>query len=62
MRPGGDPEHDVADDRPPDELREQLFRRSTVRLRRRWTTPSAVFGGLPEVEGWEQDGAGGLHR
>jgi len=39
----------------PDELREQLFRRSLdVRLRAPLHDPKAVFGAVPEIEGWEQ--------
>jgi ABC-2 type transport system ATP-binding protein len=39
----------------PGELRKQLFRRSAdVRLRAPLDDPKAVFGALPEVEGWEQ--------
>ncbi len=43
----------------PDELREQLFRRSlSVRTLAPLAQPEAVFGGLPGVEGWHGDGAG----
>ena len=43
----------------PDELRKQLFRRSVdVRLRAPLDDPKAVFGALPEVEGWEQAPSG----
>jgi ABC-2 type transport system ATP-binding protein len=43
----------------PDELRKQLFRRSVdVRLRATLDDPNAVFGALPEVEGWEQTPSG----
>ena len=43
----------------PDELRKQLFRRSVdVRLRAPLDDPKAVFGALPEVEGWEQTPSG----
>jgi len=43
----------------PDELREQLFRRSLdVRLRAPLDDPKAVLGALPEVEGWEQTPSG----
>jgi ABC-2 type transport system ATP-binding protein len=43
----------------PDELREQLFRRSLdVRLRAPLDDPDAVFGAVPEVEGWEQTPSG----
>jgi ABC-2 type transport system ATP-binding protein len=43
----------------PDELREQLFRRSLdVRLRAPLDDPEAVFGAVPEVEGWEQTPSG----
>jgi ABC-2 type transport system ATP-binding protein len=43
----------------PDELRKQLFRRSVdVRLRAPLDDPRAVFGALPEVEGWEQTPSG----
>jgi ABC-2 type transport system ATP-binding protein len=39
----------------PDELRAQLFRRSLdVRIRVPLADPEAVFGALPEVDGWEQ--------
>jgi ABC-2 type transport system ATP-binding protein len=39
----------------PDELRAQLFRRSLdVRIRVPLADPKAIFGALPEVEGWEQ--------
>jgi ABC-2 type transport system ATP-binding protein len=39
----------------PGELRAQLFRRSLdVRVRVRLADPEAVFGGLPDVDGWEQ--------
>jgi ABC-2 type transport system ATP-binding protein len=43
----------------PDELRAQLFRRSLdVRLRKPLDDPNAVFGVVPDVEGWEQTPAG----
>jgi len=43
----------------PDELREQLFRRSLdVRLRAPLDDPEAVFGAVSEVEGWEQTPSG----
>jgi len=43
----------------PDELREQLFRRSLdVRLRAPLDDPEAVFGAVGEVEGWEQTPSG----
>ena len=43
----------------PDELREQLFRRSLdIRLRSPLDDPKALFGTLPEVEGWEQTPSG----
>jgi hypothetical protein len=43
----------------PDELRKQLFRRSVdVRLRAPVDDPKAVFGTLPEIEGWEQTPSG----
>jgi len=43
----------------PDELREQLFRRSLdVRLRAPLEDPEAVFGAVSEVEGWEQTPSG----
>ena len=43
----------------PAELREQLFRRSLeVRLRAPLDHPKAVFGAVPEVEGWEQTPSG----
>ena len=43
----------------PDELRQQLFRRSLdVRIRAPLDDPKAVLGALPEVEGWEQTPSG----
>jgi ABC-2 type transport system ATP-binding protein len=43
----------------PDELREQLFRRSLdVRLRAPLDDPEGVFGAAPEVEGWEKTPSG----
>ncbi|HTW07616.1 MAG TPA: ABC transporter ATP-binding protein [Acidimicrobiales bacterium] len=43
----------------PDELRQQLFKRSLeVRLRAPLGDPKAVFGAVPEVEGWEQTPSG----
>jgi ABC-2 type transport system ATP-binding protein len=43
----------------PDELRQRLFRRSLdIRLRAPINDPEAVFGALPEVEGWEQTSSG----
>ena len=43
----------------PDELREQLFRRSLdVRLRAPLDDPKGVFVAVPEVEGWEQTPSG----
>ena len=43
----------------PDELREQLFRRSVdVRLRAPLDDPEAVLGAVPEIEGWEQTSSG----
>jgi ABC-2 type transport system ATP-binding protein len=43
----------------PDELREELFRRSLdVRLRSPLADPKAVFGAVHEVEGWEQTPSG----
>jgi ABC-2 type transport system ATP-binding protein len=43
----------------PDELRTQLFRRSVdVRLRAPLDDPKAVFGLVPEVEGWDRTPAG----
>ena len=43
----------------PDELREQLFRKTlTIRTLTPLATPAAVFGGLPGVESWREDGAG----
>jgi ABC-2 type transport system ATP-binding protein len=43
----------------PAELREQLFRRSLdVRLSAPLGDPTAVFGALPGVEGWEQTRSG----
>ena len=39
----------------PDELRAQLFKRSLdVRIRVPLADPAAVFGALPQVEGWDQ--------
>jgi ABC-2 type transport system ATP-binding protein len=44
---------------PPDELRRQLFRSSVdVGLRAPLDNPTAVFGPLPEIEGWEQTPSG----
>jgi ABC-2 type transport system ATP-binding protein len=41
----------------PDELREQLFTRTlTVRTLAALPDPGGVFGGLPAVDGWRQDG------
>ena len=43
----------------PDELREQLFRRSLdVRLRAPLDDPKVVFGAVSEIEGWEQAPSG----
>jgi ABC-2 type transport system ATP-binding protein len=43
----------------PDELREQLFAKTlTVRTLVPLPEPGRVFGGLPAVDGWHQDGAG----
>jgi ABC-2 type transport system ATP-binding protein len=43
----------------PDDLREQLFRRSLdVRLRAPLDDPKAVLGAVPEIEGWEQTPSG----
>ncbi len=43
----------------PDELRQQLFRRSLdVRLRAPLDDPKAVFGAVPEAQGWEQTPSG----
>ncbi len=43
----------------PDKLRQQLFQRSLdVRLRAPLDDPKAVFGAVPEVEGWEQTQTG----
>ncbi len=43
----------------PDELREQLFRRSVeVRLRAPLSDPKSVLGALPEIEGWEPTPSG----
>jgi ABC-2 type transport system ATP-binding protein len=59
VRSGGNPEHEVAVDRPSRRVREQLFRRSLdVRLSAPVGDPKAVFGALPEVEGWEQTPSG----
>jgi ABC-2 type transport system ATP-binding protein len=42
----------------PDELRDQLFARTLiVRTLAPLPDPGAVFGGLPGVDGWSQDGA-----
>jgi ABC-2 type transport system ATP-binding protein len=44
----------------PDELRERLFARSlAVRTLVPLPDPARVFGGLPAVDGWRQDGSGG---
>jgi ABC-2 type transport system ATP-binding protein len=44
----------------PDELRQQLFAATlAVRTRAPLTDPDRVFGGLPAVDGWRRDGAGG---
>ncbi|HET9969161.1 MAG TPA: ABC transporter ATP-binding protein [Streptosporangiaceae bacterium] len=43
----------------PDELREEMFRRSLeVRLRAPLDDPEAVFGAVPEIERWEQTPSG----
>jgi ABC-2 type transport system ATP-binding protein len=43
----------------PEELREQLFRRSLdVRLRAALDDPAATLGALPEIEGWEPTPSG----
>jgi ABC-2 type transport system ATP-binding protein len=43
----------------PDELREQLFRRSLdIRLRAPLDDPEAVFGAVSGIEGWEQTPSG----
>ncbi|MDQ2847825.1 MAG: ABC transporter ATP-binding protein [Actinomycetota bacterium] len=43
----------------PDELRKQLFRRSMdVRLRAPIDDPQAVFGAVPEVQGWQRTPSG----
>ncbi|HEY3200739.1 MAG TPA: ABC transporter ATP-binding protein [Actinomycetes bacterium] len=43
----------------PDELREQLFAKTlTVRTLVALPEPGRVFGGLPAVDSWHQDGAG----
>jgi ABC-2 type transport system ATP-binding protein len=43
----------------PDELRDRLFAKAlTVKTVAPLTDPEAVFGGLPAVEGWRQDGSG----
>jgi ABC-2 type transport system ATP-binding protein len=43
----------------PDELRQRLFSRSVdVRLRALLDDPQAVFGAVPEVDGWEQTSFG----
>jgi ABC-2 type transport system ATP-binding protein len=42
----------------PDELRERLFAKTlTARVRVPLPEPEQVFGGLPGVDGWRQDGA-----
>jgi ABC-2 type transport system ATP-binding protein len=44
----------------PDELRQRLFARSlAVRTLLPLPDPARVFGGLPAVDGWRQDGSGG---
>ena len=44
----------------PDELRDQLFARTlTVRTLVPLGDPGRVFGGLPGVDGWHQDGPAG---
>ena len=44
----------------PDELREQLFRKTLlVRTLAPLAKPAAVFGGVRGVESWREDGAGG---
>jgi ABC-2 type transport system ATP-binding protein len=59
VRSGGDPEHDDAADRPARRAAAQLFRRSLeVRIRAPLADPEAVFGDLPEAEGWERLPAG----
>jgi len=43
----------------PDELRQRLFRRSIdVRVREPINDPQAVFGAVPQVDGWEQTPSG----
>jgi len=43
----------------PDELRERMFRRSLdVRLRAPLDSPNAVFGAVPELEGWHDTPSG----
>ena len=43
----------------PDELRERLFTKAlTVRTIAPLSEPGRVFGGLPAVQGWRQDGSG----
>jgi ABC-2 type transport system ATP-binding protein len=43
----------------PDELRERLFAKTlTARVGAPLAEPDRVFGGVPAVEGWRQDGAG----
>jgi len=53
---GGDPEQDLAVDRPSRRSwGKQLFSRSVdLRLRAPIDDPEAVFGAVPEVEGWER--------
>ena len=44
----------------PDELRDQLFAKTlTVRTAAPLPNPDRVFGGLPAVDGWHQDGPAG---
>ena len=44
---------------PPDELRERLFAQAlTIRTLTPLSDPGGVFGGLPAVESWHQDGDG----
>jgi ABC-2 type transport system ATP-binding protein len=43
----------------PDELRQRLFQQSLdVRLRTPLDDPKAVFGAVPDIEGWEQTPSG----
>ena len=60
LPPGGDPEHDVAADRPSRRAASSNCSDAPVdvRLRAPLDDPKAVFGAVPEVEGWEQTPSG----